>query len=160
MAKTVNRRDVRFGSFEEVQAEVMRLLESGYRSTGNWTLGQACFHLAEWARFPMDGFPKPPWWIRAIFGVLKMTGQAERMKQKILSSGFRAGTPTAPQTAPMADSVSDEAGVKKLCEVIERIRTYRGPLHASPLFGPMDRDVWIQVNLLHCQHHLGFLAPN
>jgi hypothetical protein len=107
----------------------------------------------------MDGFPKPPIIIRAMFGMMKMLGMVEKMKRDILANGFKPGLPTAPQTAPKAETVTDEAGVQKLREVIARMKTWQGSLHPSPLFGPMDREMWTKVNLLHCEHHLGFLAP-
>jgi hypothetical protein len=160
MTTAVSRREVHFKTLDDVIGEVLRLQKNGYRSLGNWTLGQACFHLAEWARFPMDGFPKPPFFIRAIFGAMKMFGQVEKMKRGILANGFKPGLPTAPQTAPKADEVTDAAGVQKLQEVIERMKKWQGPLHPSPLFGNMDPELWTKVTLLHCEHHLGYIAPN
>jgi len=159
MAKTENRRAIHFATLDDIVAEVYRLQQVGYRSKGNWTLGQTCYHLAEWARFPMDGFPHPPLFIRMRFGMLRMTGQTERMKRNILATGFQAGTPTSPETVPQPGLVSDEAGIQKLCEVIDRMKAWQGSLHSSPLFGAMDREVWMKVTLLHGEHHLGFLSP-
>jgi hypothetical protein len=107
----------------------------------------------------MDGFPKPPLFVRSIFGIMKALGMTEKMKQSILSQGFKPGTPTAPQTVPAADAVEDATGVQQLGKVIDRMRDFDGPLHPSPLFGEMDREMWIKVTLLHAQHHLAFLVP-
>jgi hypothetical protein len=62
------------------------------------------------------------------------------------------------QRVSASDQVSDDAGLQKLREVIERMQTWRGALHPSPLFGPLDRELWTKVNLLHCEHQLGFLT--
>lgn len=159
MAKDSHKRELKFASLDEIVAEATRLLEVGYEPRGNWNLGQTCFHLVDWMRFPMDGFPKTPIFLRAIFGGMKMLGIVERMKNDILANGFKAGTPTAPQTVPASDAVSDADGVAKLAEVLERMKTFDGPLQPSPLFGSMDREMWQRINLLHAEHHLAFLAP-
>ena len=159
MAKQDPRRELKFESLDDVVAEAQRLLENGYQARGNWSLGQTCFHLKEWARFPMDGFPTPPWFMRAIFGSMKWLGLIARMKQSILESGFKPGTPTAPDTVPTRDAVANAEGVQQLAEVIERMKSFSGNLHASPLFGDMDRETHIRVTLLHAEHHLGFLWP-
>lgn len=159
MAKETDKRELVLESIDGLQAEINHLLNSGYESRGDWSLGQACFHLAEWTRYPMDGFPKPPLPLRMIFGVMKMCGIMKRMKDGILRDGFKAGTPTAPQTAPSEDSVADAEGVAKLTEVLQRMKDFDGPLQPSPVFGEMDRELWTQVTLLHAQHHLAFLVP-
>ncbi len=107
----------------------------------------------------MDGFPTPPWFIRAMFAVLNAVGVSKKLKNSILANGFKPGTPTAPDTVPRPDAVTDQAGVQLLSEVVERIKSHRGVLHPSPLFGDMDRELFIRVTLLHAQHHLGFLEP-
>lgn len=160
MAQESDKRELTFDSLDAIVAEVNRLCDSGYESKGNWNLGQTCSHLADWTRFPMDGFPKPPIFLRAIFGVMKMFGVVERMKNDILTNGFKAGTPTAPQTVPASDAMSDADGVAKLVEVLERMKRFDGPLQPSPLFGPMDRELWERITLLHAEHHLAFLRPN
>ena len=66
---TVARRPLKFDSLDAVVRDAENLLASGYDRAGNWDLAQVCGHLAEWLRFPMDGFPKVPLLIRqAVFG--------------------------------------------------------------------------------------------
>lgn len=155
---TRDQRELSFSSWSDVITEVRALHTSGYQSRGNWNLAQTCTHLADWIRFPMDGFPKPPLPIRAMFWVMKVT-VAKKMKQKILTEGFKPGTPTAPETVIAPDAATDEAGVDLLLSTIERARNFNGELIPSPLFGPMDHDTWLRVNLLHAEHHLGLLEP-
>lgn len=153
------KRQVNLPILDDIVAEANRLLQSGYESKGNWNLAQTSFHLTEWARFPMDGFPKPSLMLKAIFGLMKLVGYTDKMKKDILANGFSAGTPTAPDTIASPDESEDEQAVKALANVVERMKSYDGPLHASPLFGEMDREMWTKVTLLHCEHHFGFLHP-
>lgn len=159
MAKTEPRkRQLEFNDLDEVMAEARSLHQVGYLSNGNWSLGQACGHLAEWIRYPMDGFPKPPIFIGAIMWVMKNT-IGPGMRKKILSEGFKGGLPTAPETVPKPDELSDQQGIAQLQLVINRAKEFDGELKPSPLFGPMDLDTWRKVNLLHAAHHLGYLEP-
>ncbi|MDA8746255.1 DUF1569 domain-containing protein [Rubripirellula amarantea] len=159
MAKESQKRPLRFESLDDIIQEANQLLHTGYVSRGNWTLGQACFHLAEWTRFPMDGFPRPPFVLRLVFSAMKGLGIIKRMEATLLTEGFKAGTPTAPQTVVPSNEMTDQAGVDQLTEVIHRMKHFDGPLQPSPLFGVMDREVWTKVTLLHAAHHLAFLEP-
>lgn len=159
MAKLeVEKRPLKFNDFDELIADVQTLANHGYESKGNWTLGQACGHIADWMRFPMDGFPKPPMVMRIIFWFMKVT-VGPSMKRKIMKDGFKGGMPTAPETVPDAVAYSDSDGVEKLKETINRLSGYAGELLPSPLFGPMDKETLVKVSLLHAEHHLGYLEP-
>ncbi len=159
MAKSEpEKRALKFDNFDAMLAEVETLKNGGYTSNGNWTLGQACGHLADWMRFPMDGFPKPPLPMRAVFWMMKIT-VAPGMKRKILAEGFKGGLPTAPETVPDAKSFSDEEGIAQLREAVQRLSAWDKELIPSPLFGPMDKEMQTRVSLLHAEHHLGYLEP-
>lgn len=153
------KRPLRLETLDEVIAEATSLLESGYVAKGQWNLGQSCFHLAEWTRFPMDGFPTPPLFLKAIFNALNAVGVTERMKQGILANGFKAGTPTAPQTAIDPANITDDEGVQQFIQVVQRAKRFDWPLQPSPIFGEMDRDLYVKVSRLHAEHHLAFLWP-
>ena len=100
------KRELKFANLDEMMADARALQSGGYTGHGNWTLGQACGHVSEWMRFPLDGFPKPPLPIRMAFGALKVTGMAKRMARKILAEGFKGGMPTAPETVPAGKHAS------------------------------------------------------
>jgi hypothetical protein len=153
------KRPLEYEDLDAMMADVCTLQTAGYISHGNWTLGQACGHVAEWMRFPLDGFPNPPLPLRLIFRVMKTTGMAGRMARKILEEGFRGGMPAAPETVPDVHSISDEQGIEKLQQVVDRVRNFEGALHPSPLFGQMDMATHIKVSLLHAAHHFGYLEP-
>jgi len=152
-------REIEYASLSEMLADVESMLANGYVSHGNWSLGQASGHVAEWMSYPIDGFPKPPWFMRAIFGVMKATGMCQRMANKILAEGFKPGMPTAPDTVPDSEC-DDREGVAKLRRVVNQTEQFSGELHLSPLFGKIDMATHVRVSLLHAQHHFGYLKPN
>jgi len=152
------KRRLSFDSFEEMMAEVHLLIEHGYVSNGNWTLAQVCGHLADWMRFPIDGFPKPPLPMRMIFWVMKKT-VGPGMKRKILAEGFKGGIPAAPETVPKPDAMTDQQAADLLQETVDRRQAHDGEFIPSPFFGPLDSETQIKLSLLHAAHHLGYLEP-
>src|SRR5437016_5780144 len=119
------RRQLRFASFDEVVADAENLLAKGYERAGNWDLAQVCGHLAEWLRYPMDGFPRPPLFIRPVFWLVRNT-VGKGMGRKILAGGrMKEGMPTAPQSV-LAAGGDDAAAVGKLREMIARWRAHTG----------------------------------
>lgn len=156
MAKPVKKRSPKFSDFDVMMADVMQLAERGYEKGGNWNLAQVSSHIADWMLFPIDGFPVPPLPIRMIFWVMKKT-VAPGMKRKILAEGFKGGTMTAPETVAKPDDFSDQQGIEKLRNAVDRLKAHKGALHASPLFGEMDMAMAVKVSLLHAEHHLGYL---
>lgn len=152
------KRQLTYNSFDEMMADVNLLLDHGYISNGNWTLAQACGHVADWMRFPLDGYPTPPFFMRVIFWMMKVT-VGPGMKKKILAEGFKGGMPTAPETVPKPDALSDQQAVEQLQQTVDRVRAYNGVLLPSPLFGESDKATHEKVSLLHAAHHFGYLEP-
>lgn len=151
-------RELQFSDWDDVIHEVEELLEHGYTTTGNWTLGQASSHLAQWTTFPINGFPKSPFVIRLIFSTMNRLGVTRRLREKILNRGFQPGSPTKPSTVPSA-KLPDREGVHQLKNAYMNARSHEGPLYPSPLFGEMTPEVYKRVSLLHAAHHLGFFQP-
>ncbi len=152
------RRELSFQSLDEVLADIDHLLQAGYTSSGNWSLAQTCFHLNEWMRYPMDGYPKPPWFMRIIFWFMRLT-VARKMARDILENGFKPGIPTDPRSVPTADSSTDAEAVEAFRKTVARFQSYSGPLQPSPLFGAGDKATVTKVNLRHAELHLSFLHP-
>ncbi len=151
------RRKLTFATLDDVVRDAENLLAKGYDKAGKWDLAQVCSHLAEWMRFPMEGFPKMPLFLRPLFWLFRNTvGKAKRLKY--VAEGMPSGKPTMPQTVsqPGGDAA---VAVAKLKEVAERFAAYTGPIHPSPLFGAMTKDEALQLQLRHCEHHLSFLIP-
>jgi hypothetical protein len=153
----VERRKLTFASLDEVAADAENLLARGYEKAGNWDLSQVCLHLANWMRFPVEGFPKLPLFLRPLFWLFRNTvGRSKRLKYT--KEGMPAGKPTMPQTVAQAGGDTASA-VAKLKEAIAAFKAYTGAIHPSPLFGAMNKDEAMQLQLVHCAHHLSFLIP-
>ncbi len=152
------KRVLKFHDLDDLLREIRSLHSAGYVGHGNWNLSQILGHLNDWTRFPMDGFPIAPLPIRMMFWVMRKT-IGPGMKRKVLEQGFSNGLPTAPQTVPLPDALSDTAAIEKFEHTIERLRNFQGSIYPSPLFGALDRKLAITVSLLHAEHHLGFLEP-
>lgn len=156
-ASKPGRRKPTFASLDDVVRDAENLQAKGYDKTGNWDLAQVCSHLAEWMRFPVEGFPKVPLLLRPIAWLARAT-VGKKLRAKVLKDGFDAGGRTMPQTV-FSSGGDPTAAVAKLREAAERFRAYAGEIHPSPLFGAMTKDEALQLQLKHCEHHLSFLVP-
>jgi hypothetical protein len=152
------RRDLTFAVLDDIVKDAENLLAKGYERAGNWDLAQCCGHLAEWMRFPLDGYPKAPLPLRPVVWLVRVT-LGKGMLRKILTTGtFSPGGQTLKETVPTPGG-DESAAVAKLRDVVERFKNHDGPFHPSPLFGQMTRDEWVKLNLAHTAHHLSFLVP-
>jgi hypothetical protein len=82
-----------------------------------------------------------------------------KLKQYLADKTFPAGKPTMPATVFKPDFSTDQAAVEKLSTTLRRVGAYREPLHPSPLFGKLNRDSHLGLQLVHAAHHLSFLVP-
>lgn len=151
------RRKLTFATLDEAVADAENLLTKGYEKAGNWDLAQVCSHLAEWLRFPVEGFPRVPLLLRPVAWLARALAGA-RLKAKVLADGFGAGGRTVPQTVFPAGGDAT-AAVAKLKQAAQQLMAHAGPIHPSPLFGPMTKDEAVRLQLAHCAHHLSFLVP-
>ena len=152
------RRSLAFDDLDAAVREAETLLQTGYERAGDWSLGQVCRHLAQWMRFPLDGFPTSNFVQRVLMGLLRHT-IGKRQLAKVLDSGkMPAGGPTLRATVPESDT-DDVAALAEFRESVARFKAHTGPLHPSPLFGTLDKATATQLQLVHCAHHLSFLIP-
>jgi hypothetical protein len=152
----VERRKLSFATLDDAVADAENLLARGYDRAGNWDLAQVAGHLANWLSYPVEGFPKVPLLLRPVAWLLRTTA-GKRMRDGVLANGFAPGTRTVPETVPAAGGDAAEA-VAKLKRAAERLKAHAGPIVPSPLFGPMDKDTAVRLQLRHCEHHLSFLT--
>ncbi len=153
------RRALEFDNWDAVEADLQQLLE-GYTQHGKWNLEQTSRHLNDWIRFPIDGFDPAPIPMRWLLGLVRITA-GKRMLAKILREGRMSnGVPTAPATVYAAgETPHTDAAVQELLQTIARFRQHDGPIHASPVFGEMDKATAEQLQLVHFAHHLSWLTP-
>ncbi len=160
--KTAPRRELSFGSIDELGAELDRLEAAGAAGnlghTGNWTPGEILDHLANFWTCTLDGFPpgKVPMPIRLLAQVL--------FKKKAVTGsppppGFKIPAKMDGAFSPR-EGVTFEQGMEALRTCIMRTQNGDAYTPASPLFGKLTRDEWIRINLGHCAMHLSFVSIN
>jgi hypothetical protein len=153
-----SRRSLDFRNFDAVIHDVESLSAGGYEKAGNWDLAQVCGHLAEWMRFPLDGFPRAPAVARLMLWLMRNTMGRQLLQRTLAQLSMSSGGPTIPDTIPPSGGNSKEA-VERLRQSASRFQAHAGPIHPSPLFGEMSREELTQLQLIHCAHHLSFLVP-
>lgn len=107
----------------------------------------------------MDGFPRQPLPVRALLGIMKVAFGKRSFRRILTERKMPSGGPTMPQTVFAVDQADEAAAVSELLATIQRLERHAGPIHPSPLFGPMTHDECVRLQLIHCAHHLGFLEP-
>ncbi len=152
------RRDLQFATLDDITRDVENLHAAGYEKTGKWDLAQICNHCALWLKYPMDGFPPLPWFMKPVFWIVKRTVLPKFERQVREEKKMPTGMSTAPMTVFPAGE--DEAkAVALLREQVERMKTFEGPWQPSPLRGVLPKDDQVNSALVHCAHHLSFLVP-
>jgi hypothetical protein len=152
------RRQLSFTSLDDIIQDAERLHAVGYEMTGQWDLAQISNHLACWVKYPMDGFPKLPFFLKPIFFVMKFTLIPKFEHQMRVERKMKAGMGTAPMTR-FPPGQDEAAAVANLKNELTRMKAYTGPMHPSPLRGQLLKEDWVDSHLVHCAHHLSFLVP-
>jgi hypothetical protein len=152
------RRQLRFDTLTDAVQDAETLLASGYDKLGKWSLGQCCGHLANWMSYPIDGFPKIPFFLQPVMWLMRKTIGRSKFETYVRDQSFPPGKPTISQSVPTPDA-DDAAGVAMLRAAAERYEAHTGYIHPSPLFGPLTKDEARKMQLVHCAHHLSFLVP-
>ena len=154
-----NRRDVRLATLDDLIYEIDRIERAdaakNLRLLGNWSPGQNLEHLAKFLACSLDGFPdKPPLVFKAFGRVLRKV-LGKRLLTKPPPPGFKL-----PKTVSFlpADAVSVAEGAAALRAQIERVRSGAAFIPASPFFGRLSREQWIELHLRHAELHLSFVG--
>lgn len=140
-----------FGDLGDVLPYVESLCHA-HRTTGRWTLGQICRHLADSFDGSIDGFGDNRHRVmRTLFGraALRRIFATGR-----LDDGFTVTT----RLDPPADAELPES-IEALRRAIDRYRAHTGPMHIHPFFGRLTREEWDRLHRIHCAHHLRRVVP-
>lgn len=156
--KIAGRRDLTFGSLDEVLADLDRLEQAdragALRALGNWSPGQVFDHLAILFEKSIDGFdftsPLPVRMVALLF------------KKRVIRGG-RIPAGHSLRGAALAllprEDVSFDAGASRLRAAISRVKEGARMTQPSPAFGAMRHEDWMTLHLKHCELHLSFLIP-
>jgi hypothetical protein len=150
--KVKGRRQLSYGSLQEVLADAERLSQGKIKALGNWSPGQIFQHLATTMNQSIDGSNfKVHWLLRKILPLMK-----NKMLKGPMRAGFKLPADAARELVPGPTSTAD--GLATLRAAIQRQarESKRAP---SPAFGPMTRDEWDRLHLIHSALHMSFLVP-
>ena len=149
------RRQLRFETIDDALADAERLVaaerEGRLERCGNWTLGQALGHLATWASFAFDGYPK------AVHAPLPVRMILRLMRNRIINKGMMSGVKIGrvPGGTVGLDVISTDEGLRRFRGAMQRLRD-TPPTIVNPVFGRLTHQQWIDLNLRHAELHLSF----
>jgi len=160
--KKADRRELSFGSLDDIRAEIDRLEQAHnagtLTSTGNWTPGQIFWHCASLVRGALDGFPedaKPPLWLKLFGRMIKAKATAPGGEAP---TGFKIPPGLAKVFEPSPD-LTFEQGASELRVLLDRIASGATMEKPSPLFGELNNEQWTNLQVGHCQMHFSFMNP-
>ncbi len=149
---TPQRRSLDFHNWPEVLADVQQLRRAGYDRAGNWDLSQIVDHVGEGLRTALHGTNhRANWIIRKLLGplVLRQILRTRRMKSGIKVPAWWLPGPGHDESAAIDKLRADIAA-------FEAMTTRPFP---HPFFGPLTKQQWNELALIHAAHHLSFLTP-
>ena len=148
------RRSITFENLSEMTGEADRLLKTGYRRSGNWSLGQVCCHLRLTMQGNLDGYPS--WMVMLGFPLRPILRRFAL--PKLLAGNSPTGVPTAGIFVPPND-VDDADEVDQLKQCVVTFLESKQPMHAHPGFGNMSAEEFARFHAAHAAHHFSFLHP-
>jgi hypothetical protein len=158
MDQKVARRSLDLSDLDAVIRDAESLLAHCYDKAGHWDLAQVCGHVTDWMSYPLDGFPTSPLPIQVMLWLMRVTVGKRKLRAILETRSISSNSPTLPKTIP-ASGGDEAAAVARLGEVVRRLCNHAGSFHASPVFGDMDHETLIKLNVTHATHHLSFLVP-
>lgn len=148
-----NRRVLKWTTLDEVVADARHLAEMERAGRvvrlGNWTLGQAFGHLAQWITYSYEEFPfAPPWYIAIVAKLFKKVFLYGNMPVGVRFPKVEGGTYGI-------EVLSTEEGLAKLVAAAERLKS-TVPVKPNPTFGVLTHEEWKALHVTHSRLHLSF----
>jgi len=150
---TTARRELCYGSLDEVLADAERLAKGKVRTLGQWTYPQILDHLGKSIVASMDGYGfKAPWLVRVFIAPLAKNS----FLTKPMKPGFKLPS-SATAILPGSD-VSLQATLEGLRKAIARLKVEpsRAP---HPFLGSLADQEYTALHLRHSELHMGFVVP-
>ncbi len=152
------RRTLKFATAQEAITEIERLIAAEragkLEKLGNWSLGTALNHMAEFIDYAYDGFPpdlNPPAVIKFILKFMKGT-----FLKRPLPAGYRI--PDQADGTKATQPVELDIGAARCLKSWKRLAS-TVPKLTHPIFGPLTHEEWIAGHLRHAELHLSFYIP-
>ncbi len=128
--QSTGRRQLRFGTVDDILADIEQLNRGKVRSLGNWSPGQSLKHLAIVVKGSLDGFDiKAPLWVRLVVQGF--------MKKRILTKPMRPGFQLPKRAAALLPGeTSWDDGFHALRAALERVKV-ESQRHPHPVLGTL-----------------------
>jgi hypothetical protein len=146
------RRQLDFRTWSEVLYDVDHLRETGYVRAGNWDLSQILEHIGDGLKTARAGKSQQgSWLIRKLIGPLILK---QILKQRRMKAGIKVPEWWLP--GPAHDESAAADAFRAEVAAFEGLTTQPFP---HPFFGPLSKQQWNELALIHASHHLSFLSP-
>lgn len=150
------RRELNYLDFNEVVADIERVVAGPHRTLGNWTAAENIDHVAKPIRWAIDGYPDD----LKIPLLFKLVGPL--MKKSFLKR--QAPPPGIKPPSKMMAAFEPEAGVD-LDTALGRLRDAVTrwpectPVPKNPMVGSMTKAQWERFLTNHASLHFSFIVP-
>lgn len=123
-------------------------------TTGGWTVGQNLEHCGKFIQESFDGFSFSMPLVFRLLGSTMLKPMYTKRK-----SQFKPGIKAPKSAADLMPSgeITIEDGLALMSTQVARIESGEQMTQASPLFGKLTHEQWVNLHLNHCRMHFGFL---
>lgn len=138
-------RELRFKSFEEIRAELVRLESGHVETTGNWSYFQILTHLTKAVDGSMKGLKREmPWWKKHLVGPLLYRLFAMR---GYIPKGIKG---------PPADRIegNEAEALAQFRRSLETFEGFEGPMSDHPILGTLNKGQWAIFHAMHFANHV------
>jgi hypothetical protein len=142
---------LKFDNVDAVITDIAHLRGNGYSKQGNWSLAQVAWHVA----VPIEKYLSPP-----APGATATAEQIEKKKAffaKIMNPGGSSQFEAPPMMTPPA--TAGDADIERFIAALNRLKAYDHAMVEMGPLGPVPLSEFIEAQLIHSAHHLGFLSP-
>jgi hypothetical protein len=147
---TPGRRTISYDTLDDVMPDLEQLLQ-GHTTVGTWSLAQICRHVATVMRRVVDlpaSTPQDP-----------SQRVGEDQKRQVFESGMiPEGLPGPPEVMP-AQALGEREEAEGLRQAIAYYKASPGPVIPHRFFGPLCKEEWDRLQLIHIAHHMSFAIP-
>jgi Protein of unknown function (DUF1569) len=152
MRPTAHRRQLDFKTWPDLLADIDHLHRAHYDRLGNWDLSQILEHVGEGLRTALHAIDhRANWIIRKFIGPMIL----ERiLRQRRMKAGIKV-----PQWWLPGPGHDESAAVEQFRSEAAAFQAMTTPPFPHPFFGPLTKQQWNDLVLIHAAHHLGFLIP-
>ena len=148
MAKPA-RPDLIFLSIDDLLADAERLRCGSYEKAGQWDLPMILDHLGKAMEVPSPVQKPVPWPVSVIARAF-----IRRMTRRGIYPSFKIRAPKAMQPTPNIPLETADAAFRAAAG---KMKSFTGPTVEGTPFGPLPREDFVKLHLLHGAHHLSFL---